>query len=236
MANQTFNFIDSAVDSAAVQSAFFNRIFGWMFAGLGISGVVAYLVATRYAEALYKTPGVMIGVLIATLLLVIILSAAINKISSAAATAAFIAYAALNGVMLSSVLLVYQIGSVVQAFFAAAATFGGMGLYGYVTKRDLSGIGSLCIMGLLGIIVASVINLFWYNSTADLVISILGVLIFVGLTAYDVQKIKRLAVAVGEGAFTEEIAKKIAIIGALQLYLDFVNIFLYLLRLFGRRR
>ena len=230
---QTLNGVESA-HVAALQSAFLNRVFGWMFVGLTLSGVVAWQFAQHAQSVLAKYPGLMIGVIVATFILVILLSAGINKISSAAATVAFLVYAGLNGVMLSSIFLAYSLGTVANAFAVAAATFGGMGLYGYVTKRDLSGIGSLCFMALFGIIIASVINLFWYNSTADFVISILGVLIFVGLTAYDVQKMR--LISANAGALDEETSKKYAIIGALQLYLDFINIFLYLLRLFGRRR
>ncbi len=224
------------VEQAALQNSFVNRVFGWMFAGLAVSGLVAWKFATDYVSLLQRYPNMILVLILLTLGLVMFLSLGINRMSAATATVCFVVYAALNGVMLSSVFLAYSLGSVAQAFCAAAVTFGVMGVYGYVTKKDLSGIGSICAMGLLGIIIASVINMFWYSNTADLVISALGVLIFVGLTAYDMQKIRHLAEAAGEGVLSEEIVKKYAVIGALTLYLDFINLFLYMLRFFGRRR
>ena len=222
-------------EQAALQSSFFNRVFGWMFFGLGLSGAVAWVLASRYQNVI-RNPQIMLVSCILTLVVVLGLSWGIKKISSGVAMAGFILYAGLNGVMLSSVFLVYELGSVVQIFCITSVMFGAMGLWGYVTKSDLSGLGSICFMGLIGIIIASLVNLFLGSDSLDFVISILGVLIFTGLTAFDVQKIKRLAVAAGEGLFTDEIAKKCAIIGALTLYLDFINLFLYLLRLFGRRK
>ena len=137
---------------------------------------------------------------------------------------------------MSWIFLAYELGSVAHVFFVTCGTFAGMSIYGYVTRRDLSGIGSFCGMALWGLIIAGIVNIFWHNNMADFVISCIGVLIFVGLTAYDTQKIKQLALASAEGGISEEESKKYAIIGALELYLDFVNLFLYLLRLFGRRR
>lgn len=138
--------------------------------------------------------------------------------------------------MLSSVFLVYELGSIATTFFATSGTFGVMSLYGYLTRRDLTTIGNLALMGLLGVIIASLLNMIWYSSKIDLIISYIGLAIFVVLTAYDTQKIKRLSLAIGDGEVEAEAGKKYAIIGALELYLDFINIFLYLLRLFGNRR
>ena len=222
-------------EQAALQSSFFNRVFGWMFAGLGLSGAVAWTLAKYYPKFICDPRVVLISCIL-TLVVVLGLSFGIKKMSAGAATVAFIVYAGLDGVMLSSIFLAYELGSVVQVFCITAAMFGAMGLWGYITKSDLSGLGSICFMGLIGIIIASLINLFLGSNGLDFVISIFGVLIFTGLTAYDVQKIKRLAEAAGEGLLTDEIVKKCAILGALTLYLDFVNLFLYLLRLFGRRK
>ena len=148
----------------------------------------------------------------------------------------FFIYAAINGVTLSWIFLAYQLGSVANAFFVTCGTFAGMSIYGYITKKDLSGIGAFCGMALWGLIIAGIINIFFHNDMAQFVISCFGVLIFVGLTAYDTQKIKQLAFAAADGEIDSESAKKMAVIGALQLYLDFVNLFIYLLRLFGKRR
>ena len=198
------------------QTGFINRVYGWMTLGLAITGATAWFVAT--------------------VLVVIGLSAAINRISAAAAGAGFIFFSVLNGAMLSSVFLVYELGSIATTFFATSGTFGVMSLYGYLTRRDLTTIGNLALMGLLGVIIASLLNMIWYSSKIDLIISYIGLAIFVVLTAYDTQKIKRLSLAIGDGEVEAEAGKKYAIIGALELYLDFINIFLYLLRLFGNRR
>ena len=224
---------------AEIQSSFINRVFGWMTAGLAITGVIAYFTAgymETHLEALRKFGNAILILMVVEVVLVIGLSAAVNRISAALATLGFLLYAALNGVTLSIVLLAYTSQSVATTFFVTSGTFGALGLYGWITKRDLTTIGSLCFMGLFGLIIASIVNLFFHNDTASLVISWIGVLIFVGLTAYDAQKIKRLAIAVGDGQTDEETGKKFAVFGALTLYLDFINLFLYLLRIFGRRR
>ena len=224
------------VRGGVAQNGFINRVFGWMFAGLAVSGGVSWFLGTQCAELVVKYSGAYIFLAIAEIVLVIALSAGLRKMSPALAAVLFVVFALLNGVTLSWIFMAYSVGVLAKAFFAASGTFGAMGLIGYVTRRDLSGVGGLCSMGLIGIIIASIVNMIWYNSTADLIISWIGVLIFVGLTAWDVQKIKLLAMAAAEGAVDARDAKKYAILGALELYLDFINLFLFLLRIFGGGR
>ncbi len=229
---------DAAASGAMTQAGFINRVFGWMTVGLALTGIVAWAVAGTPAlrELVFANRGIFMILFIVQLVMVIGLTAAINKISSAAAAAGFVAYSIITGVVFSSIFLVYTSQSIASAFFVASGTFGGAGLYGYITKRDLTGLGSLCLMAVWGLIIAMIVNIFFYNRIADFAISAIGVLVFTGLTAYDLQKIRRHAAAAEAGLFDGETSKKIAIIGALELYLDFINIFLYLLRLFGNRR
>ena len=174
------------------------------------------------------------GILIAEVVLVMYMTARINKISFTTATLLFIAYSILNGVTLSVLFLVYTMSSIATTFFVTADTFGVMAVFGYITKKDLTRIGSLCIMGVIGIIIASVVNMFLHNSMMDMIISYVGVLLFIGLTAYDAQKIKRLLS--GDDIEVNESTQKIALLGALTLYLDFINLFIYLLRILGDRK
>lgn len=216
-------------------SRLMGRVYGWMGAALLISAISSFLFLSS-ETALQLVFGSKIGfwVLIGLeFLLVIGISGAINRISAGTATALFILYAILNGITLSPILLMYTGASVAATFFITAATFGVMSIAGYVTKKDLSTMGSYLIMGLIGVIIASVVNMFLQSETMDYIISYLGVFIFIGLTAYDTQKIKTLGQeAINNGASMQ----KIAILGALTLYLDFINLFLYLMRLFGRRK
>ena len=221
---------------AQIQASFINKVFGWMTLGLAITGIISVVLATQYGDAVLKYRGLYPVLLIAEVLLVLGLSFLINKINSAVAFIGFIAFAVLNGITLSWIFFVYTPQSIAATFFTTSGTFGAMGLYGYMTKRDLTTVGNLCFMGLFGIIIASIVNMFFYNYTANLIISIIGVIIFVGLVAYDTQKIKQLSLAVADGQLSEEEGKKGAIIGALTLYLDFINLFLYILRLFGNRK
>ena len=223
-------------DMARVQSAFLNRVYMWMTGGLAATGAVAWYLGTQKIDFMLKHQGLVLPLIVVEVLLVICLGWMINKINAAVAGVMFAAYSLLNGVTLSWIFLAYQLGSVANVFFITCATFAGMSAYGYITKRSLDGIGSFCMMALWGLIIAGVINIFWHNDLAQFVVSCLGVLVFVGLTAYDTQKIKQLALAAAEGQIDPASAKKFAVIGALELYLDFVNLFLYLLRLFGRRR
>jgi len=228
----------STADQMSVTTTFINRVYGWMSAGLVISGIIAYLIGTdlTMVEKLVANPGLVIGVIVAQLVLVIAISAGINKMSSAVATGCFLLYSALTGVTLSFIFLRYTMVSITTTFFVTALTFGTMSLYGYVTKRDLTSIGNLCFMGLVGIIIASIVNMFVGSSALYWGVTYIGIIVFVGLTAYDTQKIKEMSMALGGELASSEIGKKQAILGALRLYLDFINLFLLLLRIFGGSR
>lgn len=221
----------SAVRSGNVQNSFINRVFGWMFAGLAVTGGIAWYLGTYWAEKILLYRKAFIVLAIAEFLVVIVLTAGLRKFNAMMAALLFVIFALLNGVTLSWIFMAYSTEVIAGTFFATSGTFGAMGLYGYLTKRDLSSVGSLCTMGLIGLIIASLVNMFWYNRTADLVISYIGVLLFVGLTAWDVQKIKLLAMECEAGSIDRRDAKKYAIIGALELYLDFINLFIFILRI-----
>ena len=212
------------------------KVYNYMGLGLVVTGAVAYF-TSQWAVAseanfnpLYGSP-LMWVIMLAPLAFVLVLSFGINKISVGMAQVTFWAFAAVMGLSLSSIFLVYTGGSIAKVFFITAATFGAMSLYGYNTKRDLTSVGNFAIMGLIGLIIASIVNIFLASSALDFAISIIGVLIFVALTAWDTQKIKE-SYNVGHGA---EVLAKGAIMGALSLYLDFINLFMMLLRLFGNR-
>ncbi|HEX8657827.1 MAG TPA: Bax inhibitor-1/YccA family protein, partial [Hymenobacter sp.] len=205
-------------------------------AGLGLTGGVALFASSSPAlmEFVFGTRFVFLGLIIAELLLVGFLSARVFAWSQGRVQAIFIGYAALNGVTLSCIFLAYTYSSIASTFFVAGGTFGVMSLYGYFTKQDLSGWGKLLSMALIGLVLAMVVNMFWANSVIQTITSFVGVLLFVALTAYDTQKLKQLALlGITEG---EEMSNKASILGALTLYLDFINLFLFLLRIFGRRR
>ncbi len=222
-------------DRAAVQvqSEFIRRVFNWMALGLGVTAISALFAAnTGLVYSLVTHPMVMMLLVVGELGLVIALSAAIGRIGSATAFLMFFLYAALTGVTFSTLFLVYTKGSIASTFFITGGTFAVMSIYGYTTRRDLTSIGSLLIMGLFGIIIASVVNIFLRSPAFDWLITYAGIAIFIGLTAYDAQQVKAMAYAGFAG--TEE-ERKGAVIGALRLYLDFINLFLLLLRLFGRR-
>lgn len=226
--------MQSGAMSAA--SIYMRHVYQWMTVGLGITGAVAYGVANTPAirDMIFSSSIVMILLIIAQFALVIALSAAIHKLSASAATGLFLLYSALTGATLSSIFLVYTTASIGTAFIVTAGTFLAMSVYGTVTKRDLTGLGNFLFMGLIGIIIAMVVNWFLKNSTMTLIISCLGVLIFTGLTAYDTQKLRQF----GEAAPLGDAAaiRRGSILGALTLYLDFLNIFLMLLQLFGGSR
>ena len=230
-------FRDVPVESV---NTLFRKVYQWMAAGLALTAVTAYVVASSPAilQILFGSgPGVLIGIVIAEVALVLWLSMGINKISAGTAGILFTLYSALNGVMCSSVLLVYTQGSVYQAFISTAGMFALMSVYALYTQRDLTGFGSFLRMGLFGLVIAMVINMFVGSSMADFAISIFGVLIFLGLTAWDTWKIKQLAYGMdGTGETGAAAMSKVAIIGALALYLDFINIFLYMLRFIGKRK
>jgi hypothetical protein len=216
------------------QQSIMTQVYAWMTAGLLSTGAVAMFVANDAGlqRAIFGNSIVFFGLIIAQLIAVFALSPIVSRFGSAVGTAVFLGYALLNGLTLSAIFLVYTSESIAGTFFVTAGTFGAMSAYGYFTKRDLTGIGSFLFMALIGLLIASVVNIFWANSTLYWIITYAGVLIFVGLTAYDTQKIKAMAAS----AYNEEGGRRVAIIGALTLYLDFINLFLMLLRILGGRR
>jgi FtsH-binding integral membrane protein len=220
---------------AAEQAAFMRKVYAIMAFGLGATGLTALVVANSATalKLIFGTPGVFYALLIAELIMVWSFATLARRLSAVGAAALFYVYAIMNGLTLSVVFLVYTQGSIASTFFVTAGTFAAMSGYGYVTKRDLTGVGSFMMMGLFGLIIASIVNLFLGSPMLYWAITFFGVLVFVGLTAYDTQKIKELNVIGNAG--TDEDHKE-AIHGALILYLDFINLFLYLLRLLGRRR
>jgi FtsH-binding integral membrane protein len=215
---------------------FIRRVFLWMSAGLAITGFVAYGVASLAANGSFPISRPLFIVLILVELgLVVAISAAINRISAATAAGLFLLYSAVNGVTLSVIFFAYTLHSIGQVFFITAGTFGAFALYGYITKRDLTSMGQLFFMGLIGIVIASVVNIFLHSDALAWAISVVGVVVFCGLTAYDMQKLRSYALEAGYDLGNEAV-RKVSIVGALMLYLDFINLFLMLLRLFGDRR
>lgn len=220
---------------AAEQASFMTRVFGWMSLALLTSAAVAVYVASSpdLIKAIFGNQILFWILIIAQFGAVISLSAGIQRMSATVATAIFLGYSALTGLTLSSIFLIYSIGSIASTFAVTSLTFGAMSAYGYFTKSDLTTMGNMARMGLIGIVIASIINIFLQSDTMHWVITYLGVLIFVGLTAYDTQKIKNMNIIGNAG--TEEDRKE-SIIGALTLYLDFINLFLMLLQIFGDKR
>ena len=226
--------MDAKVEKASSENAFssyMSGIFAWMFAGLSVSGVIGYFIAQagESVQALFLNPISFLVIIILQLGLVVFLSARITKMSANAARTAFLAYASTVGITLSIIFLTYTSTSIIRVFFITASMFLVMSIIGYVTKIDLSKIGFLLLMGLIGIIIASLVNIFLHSNSLQTIISYLGVIIFLGLTAYDIQKIKKLYARFGD-------AGNVAIIGALSLYLDFLNLFLFFLEIFGVAR
>ncbi|MCK8601254.1 Bax inhibitor-1/YccA family protein [Desulfoferrobacter suflitae] len=221
--------------TAELQSEFIRRVYNWMGIGLATTALVAMFTASSQSmlQLIFATPMVFFGLIAVELGLVIALSAAINRLQASTAALMFFIYSALNGLTLSAIFLAYTQASIASTFFITAGTFAAMSIYGYSTKRDLTSWRSFLFMGLIGIILASVVNLFLHSESIYWVVTIGGVLVFVGLTAYDTQKIKEMAY---QGFGNAEMERKGAVIGALRLYLDFINLFLLLLRLFGGRR
>jgi len=213
------------------QNALVRQVYAWMGAGLAITAFSALITLSSPAtlEAITGNRLVFYGLIIGELALVFTLSGAINRLSATAATLLFVAYSALNGLTLSIMALVYTANSIASTFVITAGMFGAMSIYGYMTKRDLTSWGSFLFMGLIGVVIAMVVNIFVGSSAVSWVISAIGVIVFTGLTAYDTWKIKELAAQGTEG-------RKPAILGALTLYLDFINLFLMLLRFTGNRR
>ncbi|MGB0776848.1 MAG: Bax inhibitor-1/YccA family protein [Flavobacteriaceae bacterium] len=213
-----------------VQKAFMQKVYTWMVGALTITGSVAYVISSKTGliESIYPYFTLLV---IAQLGVVIFLSARINKMTSSTAFILFTLYSVLNGVTFSVIFEVYTASSIASTFFVTAGTFAAMSLYGWFTKKDLTSMGSFLYMALIGLIIASVVNMFFASSVMYWVITYAGVLIFVGLTAYDTQKIKKMSVEFHDN----ESHNKGAVIGALTLYLDFINLFLYLLRILGNR-
>ena len=223
--------IDEAVDMGL--RAYMLKIFNYMALGLGLTGVVAFLTASSptMMGAIFGTPLKWV-VMLAPLGFVFAISFGINRMSAATAQALFWVYAAVMGLSLASIFIVYTGTSIARVFFITSGTFAAMSLYGYTTKRDLTAMGSFLFMGVIGLVLASLVNLFLQSSGLSFVVSVLGVLIFTGLTAYDTQAIKSMYYEADDAEFGE----KKAVMGALTLYLDFINLFMYLLRFLGDRR
>jgi FtsH-binding integral membrane protein len=214
-------------------SAFLRAVYGWMFVGLAVTAVVAFGVAgsPRLVQALVANRLLFFALMAGELGLVFFLSARVAQLAPGTASALFLGYSGLNGVTLSLVLLAYTGASVANTFTVCALMFGALALYGTTTPRSLAGIGQFMFMGLIGLIGASIVGLFWHSSALQFMIACTGVLVFTGLTAWDAQRLKQMAVALPDGQ-----VQSYAIVGALSLYLDFINLFLMLLRFFGSQR
>ena len=225
---------EQGLSMSAAFPALMRKVYVWMTLALLITGATAYGVATSpgIQMALFSNQVLFWGLIIAEFALVIGISAAINRLSLTTATLMFILYSVINGAVLSSIFLIYTMSSIASVFFITAGTFGVMALIGYTTKKDLTSMGKILLMALIGIIIATIVNIFLKSSGLQMIVSYLGVLVFVGLTAYDSQKIKQMLQMAPD---TSEASQKLALLGALTLYLDFINLFIYLLRIFGRR-
>ncbi|WP_373499469.1 Bax inhibitor-1/YccA family protein [Desulfococcus sp.] len=218
-------------------NSFIQSVYNWMAVGLGLTGFTAFFVAGSPAmmQLIFGNRLLFFGLIIAELVLVFTLSARVGKMQASTATGIFVLYAVLNGLTLSVIFLAYTASSIASTFFICAGTFLACSIYGMMTKRDLTSMGGFLMMGLIGIIIASVVNMFMQSSGMAMIISYIGVLVFVGLTAYDTQKLKQMAMTQPDG-LDAAVVRKGAIIGALSLYLDFINLFLMLLRIFGGSR
>ena len=226
-------FSATAAGTAERVTAFLRKVYGWMFVGLGITATVALGMASSPSlmQILMQNKYVFFGLMIGELGLVFYLSARVAKLAPATASGLFLLYSALNGVTLSLIFLAFTGSSIATTFAVTAGMFGALALYGTTTKRSLAGVGQFMFMGLIGLILASVVGMFVKSDTLQFVISVVGVLVFTGLTAWDAQRLKAMAVAVPEGRIGSY-----AVVGALALYLDFINLFLFLLRFLGGRR
>lgn len=222
----------SASYTTETSRKFMLRVYNWMAIGLALTGFMAYLFAftPETRNIILQYPSVLWIAIILQFVVVIAMSAAVNKISAATATIGFVIYSMLTGVTLSVIFFVFRIDTIASPFFVSAGMFAALSVFGYATKRNLSGVGTFMMMGLFGLIIASVVNIFVASTVLYAMINYVGVLVFAGLTAYDTQKIKEMSYQV-EG--DSEAAKKSAIFGSLALYLDFINLFLFLLRIFG---
>jgi FtsH-binding integral membrane protein len=221
----------------ALVNDFVRSVYNWMFIGLALTGLVALYVSNSETilRLVFGNRLIFFGLILVELALVFSISGMVNRMSASTATILFVIYAGLNGVTLSFIFLVYTRTSIVSTFFICSATFLACSIYGWTTKRDLTSLGGFLFMGLIGIIIASVVNIFIRSSAMSMIVSYIGVLVFVGLTAYDTQKIKNMA-RTQPADLDGAVIRKGAILGALSLYLDFINLFLMLLRIFGQGR
>jgi len=217
-------------------NTFIRSVYNWMAIGLGLTGFTALYVSNSETmlKLIFGNQLIFFGLIIGELVLVFSLASRVNKMQASTATSLFVLYAALNGVTLSAIFLIYTRSSITSTFFICAATFVVSSIYGMVTKRDLTSMGQFMFMGLIGIVIASVVNLFVRSSGMSLIVSYIGVIVFVGLTAYDTQKLRTMALSQPAGIDGATVRKG-AILGALTLYLDFINLFLMLLRILGSR-
>ena len=220
--------------NSTLTQVFFTQVYSWMFAGLLTTGFFAYYTANSpaFLSLIYGNNFIFFGLIIVELGIVIALSAKIDSFNVSTSRFLFFVYSALNGLTMAAIFIIYTYESIATTFFITATTFGIMSIYGYVTKADLSKLGSILIMALIGLILATIVNIFLKSEAFMWVLTYAGILIFVGLTAYDTQKLKKIANSIEN----ENTLAKISVIGALTLYLDFINLFLYLLRIFGKRR
>jgi uncharacterized protein len=223
-------------DTQILVNSFVRSVYNWMAIGLALTGFVAFYVSSNESlmRLIFGNQLIFFGLIIGQLALVFSLSARVHKMQASTATGLFLLYAGLNGVIFASIFLIYTSTSITSTFFICAATFVTCSIYGWTTKRDLTSMGGFMAMGLIGIIIASVVNMFIRSSGMNMIISYIGVLVFVGLTAYDTQKIKNMALTQPAG-IDQGAIRKGAILGALSLYLDFINLFLMLLRILGNR-
>ncbi|MCA9937925.1 MAG: Bax inhibitor-1/YccA family protein [Anaerolineales bacterium] len=233
--SETYRPTESQLASALATAM--TRVYGLMAVGLALTAIVAWITAhsATILQLIFGNTIVFWGLLIGELVLVIAIGRAINKLSPTAATALFLFYAALNGLTLAAVFLVYTLSSIALAFVATSSLFAAMSIIGYTTKRDMSKMGGFLLMALIGLIIASVVNFFLASSALEWVLTYAGIAIFLGLTVYHTQRIKQGTAAMLLSG-QPEMVNRVAIMGALSLYLDFINLFLYLLRLIGRRR
>jgi FtsH-binding integral membrane protein len=237
MENNLFNsnFSQKQLDISQNISVYLTKVYNWMAIALLITGLVAYFTADseQLLQVIFGNRILFFGLIIAEVLLVGYIAARIQRLTTSTAISLFLLYSTLNGLTMAFIFMAYTSASISSTFIITAGTFGAMSLYGYFTKKDLTKIGNIAFMGLIGIIIASVVNIFMESSMMYWIITYIGVIIFVALTAYDTQKLKRIA---AEGFQNDESMEKSAILGALTLYLDFINLFLFLLRIFGDRK
>lgn len=234
--NFTGNYQEIGRDARAqaITSQFMTKVYGWMSFAMFLTALMAWTVANSETafSFIFGNKVVFYGLIIGQLALVWTVSRSLNRYSVGMLSFLFVLYSLLNGAMIASIFFLYTMESIASTFVVTGLTFGAVSLYGYTTKKDLSGMGSILMMALIGLIIASVVNIFWVNSTLYWIVTYAGVLIFVGLTAYDTQKLKQMSYQIDD----EQTAGKMAIGGALSLYLDFINLFLHLLRILGDRK